>query len=74
MLVGALFCAAFVTFSFLAREQPDSGYVLVKADRLVRTAGTPLAARQTVRRTPQHGNRKPGPGLFCLNLEPLTET
>jgi hypothetical protein len=45
MLVGALFCAAFVTFSFLAREQPDSGYVLVKADRLVRTAGTPLAAR-----------------------------
>jgi len=45
MLVGALFCAAFVAFSFFAREQPDNGYVLVKADRLVRTAGTPLAAR-----------------------------
>ena len=45
MLVGALFCAAFVAFSFLAREQPGNGYVLVKADRLVRTAGTPLAAR-----------------------------
>jgi hypothetical protein len=45
MLVGALFCAAFVAFSFLAREQPGNGYVLVKADRLVRTAGTALAAR-----------------------------
>jgi hypothetical protein len=45
MLVGGLFCAAFVAFSFFAREQPDNGYVLVKADRLVRTAGTPLAAR-----------------------------
>ena len=45
MLVGALFCAAFVAFSFFAREQPDNGYVLVKADRLVRTAGTSLAAR-----------------------------
>jgi len=45
MLVGLLFCAAFVAFSFFAREQPDSGYALVKADRLVRTAGTPLAAR-----------------------------
>ena len=45
MLVGALFCAAFVAFSVFAREQPDNGYVLVKADRLVRTAGTSLAAR-----------------------------
>ena len=45
MLVGLLFCAAFVAFSFFAREQPDNGYVLVKADRLVRTAGTPFAAR-----------------------------
>ena len=45
MLVGLLCCAAFVAISFLAREQPDNGYVLVKADRLVRTAGAPFAAR-----------------------------
>jgi hypothetical protein len=45
MLVGLLFCAAFVAFSFFAREQPDNGYVLVKADRLVRTAGAPVPAR-----------------------------
>ncbi len=45
MLVGLLFCAAFVAFSFFAREQPDNTYVLVKADRLVRTAGTPLSAK-----------------------------
>ena len=44
MLVGFLFCAAFVAFSFFAREQPENHYVLQKADRLVRTAGTPLAA------------------------------
>ena len=40
MLVGMLFCAAFVAISFFAHEQPDNGYVLVKADKLVRTAGT----------------------------------
>jgi hypothetical protein len=45
MLVGLLFCAAFVAFSFFAREQPDNTYVIVKADRLVRTAGTPFPAR-----------------------------
>jgi hypothetical protein len=45
MLVGLLFCAAFVAFSFFAREQADNTYVLVKADRLVRTAGTPFPAR-----------------------------
>jgi hypothetical protein len=38
-LVGALFCAAFVVFSFFAREQPENTYVLKKADRVVRTAG-----------------------------------
>ena len=42
MLVGLLFCAAFVVFSFFAREQPDNTYVLIKADMLVRTAGNPL--------------------------------
>ncbi len=45
MLLGLLFCAAFVAFSFFAREQPDNTYVLVKADRLVRTAGTPFPAK-----------------------------
>jgi hypothetical protein len=45
MLVGLLFCAAFVAISFLAREQPENTYVLVKADKLVRTAGTPFPAR-----------------------------
>ena len=45
MLVGLLFCAAFVAFSFFAREQPDNTYVLIKADRLVRTAGNPLPVK-----------------------------
>jgi hypothetical protein len=45
MVVGFLSCAAFVAFSFFAREQPDNTYILVKADRLVRTAGTPFAAK-----------------------------
>jgi hypothetical protein len=45
MLVGFLLCAAFVAVSFFAREQPDNGYVLIKADKLVRTAGTPSPAK-----------------------------
>jgi hypothetical protein len=45
MLVGLLFCAAFVAFSFFARAQPDNTYVLIKADRLVRTAGTAFPAK-----------------------------
>jgi len=44
MLVGLLFCVVFVAVSFFAREQPDNHYVLKKADRLVRTGGTPLPA------------------------------
>jgi len=39
MVVGMLFCMAFVVVSFSLRPQPESGHVLVKADRLVRTAG-----------------------------------
>jgi hypothetical protein len=42
LFVGFLLCAAFVAMTFFAREQSDNGYVLVKADKLVRTAGTPL--------------------------------
>jgi hypothetical protein len=44
MLVGLIFCAAFVVFSFFAREQPANTYVLKKADKLVRTAGSALPA------------------------------
>jgi hypothetical protein len=40
MLVGLLFCAVFVAVSFFARSQPQTDYVLLKADKLVRTAGT----------------------------------
>ncbi|MBR0937286.1 hypothetical protein JQ586_28405 [Bradyrhizobium jicamae] len=39
MVVGLLFCAAFVVMSFWLRPQPDDGRALVKADRLVRIAG-----------------------------------
>ena len=45
VLVGLLFCAAFVAISFFAREQPDNNYVLIKADKLVRAAGTLLATK-----------------------------
>ena len=45
MFVGLLFCTAFVAISFFARQQPDNNYVLIKADKLVRTAGTPLPAK-----------------------------
>jgi hypothetical protein len=38
MVIGLLFCAAFVAISFSLRPQPESERVLVKADRLVRTA------------------------------------
>jgi hypothetical protein len=44
MVVGVLFCVAFIVISFSLRAQPDSGRVLVKADRLVRTAGEPHKA------------------------------
>ena len=32
MLVGLLFCAAFVVISFFTREQPANTYVLKKAE------------------------------------------
>ena len=44
MVVGLLFCLAFIGISFSLRQQPDTGQVLVKADRLVRTAGEPHKA------------------------------
>jgi hypothetical protein len=39
MAVGLLFCAAFVVISISLRAPPQDDRVLVKADRLVRTAG-----------------------------------
>ena len=44
MLVGLLFCAAFVAITYFAKALPDNDYVLVKADKLVRTAGKPIPA------------------------------
>jgi hypothetical protein len=38
-IVGALFCLAFVAISFSLRPQTEETRVLVKADRLIRTAG-----------------------------------
>ena len=45
MVVGLLFCVAFVVISFSLRPQPVNDRVLVKADRLVKTAGEPRKAR-----------------------------
>jgi len=39
MAIGLLFCAAFVLVSFYLRPQPENDRVLVKADKLMRTAG-----------------------------------
>jgi hypothetical protein len=44
MLVGLLFCAAFVVVSFFLRPQPEESRAMVKADRLVRTAGEAKSA------------------------------
>ena len=44
MVIGLLFCAAFIAISFSLRPQPVTDHVLVKADRLVRTAGEPQKA------------------------------
>lgn len=45
MIAGFLLCAAFVAISFTLRPQPDPPRALVKADRLVRTAGEPQRMR-----------------------------
>jgi hypothetical protein len=44
MVVGLLFCAAFVVISFFLRPQPEESRAMVKADRLVRTAGEAKSA------------------------------
>jgi hypothetical protein len=44
MLVGLMFCAAFVLVSYFAKPQVETDRVLVKADRLTLTAGKPPLA------------------------------
>jgi hypothetical protein len=44
MVIGLLFCTAFVAITFSLRPQPETDRVVVKADRLVRTAGEPQKA------------------------------
>lgn len=44
VVVGTLLCMAFVVVSFSLRPQTEETKVLVKADRLVRTAGNPKPA------------------------------
>ena len=44
MLVGLMLCAAFVAISYFAKAQPANHSALVKADKLVRTAGNPPSA------------------------------
>ena len=44
MVVGLLFCLAFVVVSFSLRPQAEGGHALITADRLVRTAGEPHKA------------------------------
>ncbi len=44
MLVGLLFCATFVAISYFAKGQPETRAVLLKADRLIRTADNPTPA------------------------------
>jgi hypothetical protein len=39
MVIGLLLCAAFVIISFSLRARPQDDRVLVKADKLMRTAG-----------------------------------
>ena len=44
MVIGLLFCMAFVAISFSLRSPPETDHAVVKADRLVRTAGQPEKA------------------------------
>jgi hypothetical protein len=44
MVIGLLFCMAFVAITFSLRSPPETDHVVVKADRLQRTAGQPQKA------------------------------
>jgi hypothetical protein len=45
VVLGALFCAAFVAISFSLRPQNEETRLLVKADRLIHTASDQMPAR-----------------------------
>lgn len=44
VVLGLLLCVAFLTISFFLRSRPEESRTLVKADRLIRTAGEAKAA------------------------------
>jgi hypothetical protein len=44
MIIGLTLCAVFVLVSYFLKQQPDNTYVLLKADKLTRTAGRPAPA------------------------------
>jgi len=44
MIVGLTLCAVFVLVSYFLKPQPDNTYVLLKADKLTRTAGRSIPA------------------------------
>ena len=41
MFVGLAFCAVFIAVAFFAKSQPETAYVLKKADKLTKSAGAP---------------------------------
>jgi len=44
LLMGLMFCAVFAAITFFVKQQPDNTYVVRKANRLVRNAGSILPA------------------------------
>jgi len=73
-VVALLLCATFAVISFSLRPQPDATGVLLKADRLVRTAGdsqraherSPATPREpTVTLQPSSGARVIDPSSVC---------
>jgi hypothetical protein len=44
MIVGLMLCAMFVVVTYFLKPQPENTYVLLKADKLTRTAGRPAPA------------------------------
>jgi hypothetical protein len=44
VIVGLMFCVAFLAVSFFLRPRPMDSHVLVKADRLIRTADAARSA------------------------------
>jgi hypothetical protein len=49
VIAGLLLCAAFVAISFFLRPQAEARGALVKADRLIRTAGEAKSAHYALK-------------------------